>query len=111
MDNLNRRNLLKFAALAGTALAAPAFLRAQSPNNKLNIAVIGAGGKGSSDTDHCAGENIYALCDESGKTIGTGTREVCEVLLYIITRSNQLGTRPPVRPTVRTNVRAAISIG
>jgi len=56
-------------------------------------------------------ENIYALCDESGKTIGTGTREVCEVLLYIITRSNQLGTRPPVRPTVRTNVRAAISIG
>jgi hypothetical protein len=35
-------------------------------------------------------ENIYALCDEQGKTIGTGTREVCEVLLYIITKSSDL---------------------
>jgi hypothetical protein len=25
---------------------------------------------------------IYALQDENGNTIGTGTREVCEVLLY-----------------------------
>ena len=29
---------------------------------------------------------IYALQDEKGKMIGTGTREVCEVLLYIITK-------------------------
>jgi hypothetical protein len=29
---------------------------------------------------------IYALQDEKGNTIGTGTREVCEVLLYIITK-------------------------
>ncbi|MGN6552674.1 MAG: Gfo/Idh/MocA family oxidoreductase, partial [Verrucomicrobiota bacterium] len=31
--------------------------------SKLNIATIGAAGKGASDTDHCAGENIVALCD------------------------------------------------
>ncbi|HJX93895.1 MAG TPA: hypothetical protein VJ372_25590 [Pyrinomonadaceae bacterium] len=30
---------------------------------------------------------IYAIQDEKGNTIGTGTREVCEVLLYIITRA------------------------
>ena len=29
---------------------------------------------------------IYALQDEAGNMIGTGTREVCEVLLYIITK-------------------------
>ena len=29
---------------------------------------------------------IYALQDEKGNTIGTGTREVCEILLYIITK-------------------------
>ena len=29
---------------------------------------------------------IYAIQDEKGNTIGTGTREVCEVLLYIITK-------------------------
>lgn len=57
-------------------------------------------------------ENIYALCDESGQTIGTGTREVCEVLLYLITRSNHLQARklPPLRSAARTNVRAAMSI-
>ena len=33
-----------------------------------------------------ANGRIYALQDEKGNTIGTGTREVCEVLLYIITK-------------------------
>jgi hypothetical protein len=33
-----------------------------------------------------ANGQIYALQDEKGNTIGTGTREVCEVLLYIITK-------------------------
>ncbi|HET6889701.1 MAG TPA: hypothetical protein VFH31_01255 [Pyrinomonadaceae bacterium] len=56
--------------------------------------------------------NIYALQDEGGKTIGTGTREVCEVLLYIITKplspsvSGKTGVLIPQRP----NVRAAIAI-
>jgi hypothetical protein len=37
--------------------------RIKSPNEKLNIAVVGAGGKGESDTDSVASENIVALCD------------------------------------------------
>lgn len=68
--SIPRRQFLRYSAAGlGTALAAPAFLRAQSPNSKLNIAVIGAGGKGASDTDHCASENIYALCDVDGNTL------------------------------------------
>ncbi|HOE12112.1 MAG TPA: Gfo/Idh/MocA family oxidoreductase [bacterium] len=35
----------------------------RSPNEKLNIAGIGVGGKGSSDIDNCRSENIVALCD------------------------------------------------
>ena len=35
----------------------------KSPNEKLNIAAIGAGGKASSDIDGCASENIVVLCD------------------------------------------------
>ncbi len=35
----------------------------KSPNEKLNIASIGAGGKASSDIDGCSHENIVALCD------------------------------------------------
>ncbi|PWT91910.1 MAG: hypothetical protein C5B55_07305 [Blastocatellia bacterium] len=56
--------------------------------------------------------NIYALRDERGNTLGTGTREVCEVLLYIVTRVKQqesLRTRE-VRLPARENVRAAIPI-
>jgi Oxidoreductase family, NAD-binding Rossmann fold len=35
----------------------------KSPNEKLNIASIGAGGKAASDIGGCSGENIVALCD------------------------------------------------
>jgi hypothetical protein len=61
----SRRSFLKTATLATGALAfgVPTLLRGQNLNSKLNIAVIGAGGKGASDTDHCSGENIVALCD------------------------------------------------
>ena len=35
----------------------------KSPNEKLNIASIGAGGKAASDIHGCSAENIVALCD------------------------------------------------
>lgn len=38
-------------------------LHYKSPNEKLNVAAIGSGGKGASDIDACASENIVALCD------------------------------------------------
>ena len=60
-----RRDFIKTATLAGGAVVfgVPTLLRGQNLNSKLNIAVIGAGGKGAGDTDCCSGENIYALCD------------------------------------------------
>lgn len=53
---------------------------------------------------------IYALQDETGNTIGTGTREVCEVLLYIITKpaspsiSGKINVPVPQRPNVRSAI-------
>ena len=62
---VNRRDFIKTTSLATGALAfgVPTLLRGQNLNSKLNIACIGIGGKGRSDTDACAGENIVALCD------------------------------------------------
>ena len=37
--------------------------RTVSPNEKLNVAAIGAGGKGRSDIKACENENVVALCD------------------------------------------------
>ncbi|MDQ6758490.1 MAG: Gfo/Idh/MocA family oxidoreductase [Acidobacteriota bacterium] len=39
----------------------------KSPNEKLNIASIGAGGKAASDITGCETENIVALCDPDSK--------------------------------------------
>ncbi|HWB99051.1 MAG TPA: Gfo/Idh/MocA family oxidoreductase [Bryobacteraceae bacterium] len=39
----------------------------KSPNEKLNIAAVGAGGKGASDIAGCSGENIVAMADPDAK--------------------------------------------
>jgi hypothetical protein len=51
------------AAGAAGLFAAPAVLSARNVNDKLNIAVIGAGGRGRSNTNGVASENIVALSD------------------------------------------------
>jgi len=69
----NRREFLQTssAAMAGVGYwvaARPAFAASKSPNEKLNVAVIGAGGKGHSDCRNVAKtENIVALCDVDDK--------------------------------------------
>ena len=74
-SQINRRKFLYYSAIAASAAAmtAPAFAKSRrvSPNEKLNVAVVGAGGKGSSDTDDVAklGENIVALCDVDEGTL------------------------------------------
>ena len=52
---------------------------------------------------------IYVLEDEKGQVVGTGSREVCETLMYLI----DAGLAPVVdqaQPIIRNNVRAAITI-
>jgi predicted dehydrogenase len=50
-------------AAAGCSTALRPTRRGISPNEKLNIATIGVGGKGWQDLNGCSGENIVALCD------------------------------------------------
>ena len=59
----SRRTFLKTSAAAATALAAPMFIRARGANEKLNIAIIGSGGRGGANLRGVEGENIVALCD------------------------------------------------
>ncbi|MBI2498092.1 MAG: Gfo/Idh/MocA family oxidoreductase [Opitutae bacterium] len=72
---LTRRSFLKHASLAAGALAAPAFLRAQgtparSPNNRLNVAIIGVGGMGAKAVAAMRNENIVAFCDVDEERAG-----------------------------------------
>src|SRR3982074_3576752 len=74
-DRISRRYFFYGTLLAGAGPAAgfgsKPSLRAlgyKSPNEKLNIASIGAGGKAASDIRSCGQtENIVALCDVDDK--------------------------------------------
>lgn len=63
---ITRRDMLRTTAVAAGVWTTHGLLaRAQSksPNEKLNIAGIGIGGRGADDVNGVAGENIVALCD------------------------------------------------
>lgn len=71
-NRTNRRRFLQTTALAGvgvwmssTSSAAPS----RSPNEKLNIGIIGSGGRGGSNMNDVASENIAALCDVNADTL------------------------------------------
>lgn len=69
MENIpvTRRQFIKSASLMSAAtLAFPHVLRAQqgrSPNDKLNIACVGVGGRGADAVKGLMGENLVAFCD------------------------------------------------
>jgi predicted dehydrogenase len=67
-----RRDFLGGLVLAGTSLAGR-WSRAGgvSPNEKLNLACIGVGGRGASNIDALKGENIVALCDVDERRAGS----------------------------------------
>jgi predicted dehydrogenase len=60
---VSRRRFLQSSAVAASALSFPAIISAQSPNLKLNIVVIGCGGRGRHNFEQMLGENVVALCD------------------------------------------------
>jgi hypothetical protein len=71
-STVNRRDFIKTTSLVAGAIAfgAPTLLRGQNLNSKLNVACIGIGGKGRSDSDACSGEDIVALCDVDSASPG-----------------------------------------
>jgi len=52
---------------------------------------------------------IYVLEDEKGQVVGTGSREVCETLLYLI-GAGLAPVSDQSQNISRSNVRAAITI-
>jgi predicted dehydrogenase len=81
----NRRDFLKQSALAGAGfwLAGPTSPAAvRSPNEKLNVAVIGAGGRGAANTDGVKAENIVALCDVDEVNLGRAAEKHIKARKY-----------------------------
>ena len=63
---VSRRSFLKTASVGSAVTAFPHVMRSQqgkSPNNKLNVACIGVGGRGNAAVGAMKGENLVAFCD------------------------------------------------
>jgi predicted dehydrogenase len=75
-NQISRRGFLERTALAGAgaALAGPALVHARSPNEKLNVAVIGVSGRGGDNLNGVAGENVVALCDVDANSLGAAAK-------------------------------------
>lgn len=89
-SGFSRREFLQATAVTGAAtMVAPRFLRAASPNEKLNVAIIGCGGRGRANLNGVSGrqvdqktkevkytgENIVALCDVSQDNLDQAAQE------------------------------------
>jgi len=66
-SSYSRRRFLQSAAVATACTATmhgfPAIISSRSPNDKLNLVIIGAGGRGRGNMKGVSSENIIALCD------------------------------------------------
>ncbi len=73
----NRRqfNAALVGVAAGTVLA-PAWVRGQDLNSKLNIAIIGAGGRGGSNTNGLQKPEHRGAVRRGRESLGTGRQQV-----------------------------------
>jgi len=64
---ISRRRFLYYSAMAASATAFSGYAKSKprklNANDKLRIASVGGGGKGGSDIECCAGEEIVAIAD------------------------------------------------
>jgi predicted dehydrogenase len=82
---MNRRQLLKSAAAVGALALSPQIIRAgkNKPNEKLNIALIGVGGRGTAHWDSISDENVVALCDINEAQFPAATKRFPKATTYI----------------------------
>lgn len=78
---LTRRTALQAGA---TALVAPYFVPASAfgANEKLNIGVIGVGGRGAGDLQGVSTESIVALCDVDAQRLGGAAKSHPKAKMY-----------------------------
>ncbi len=100
-SSFSRRKFLQAAVAAGTAIpsAAPWLARAddlretRSPNEKLNLGVIGVAGRGGSNLRGVKGENIVILCDIDAQRLAKAAEahpkaKTCEDYRHVFDEKN-----------------------
>lgn len=88
-SSVGRREFLRQAIAAGTAMAAagslsprPVVAAPRSPNEKLNIGVVGVAAQGAYNLGNVATENIVALCDIDSQRLGAAAEKFPQAKKY-----------------------------
>jgi len=75
---VGRREFLKSTVAAGAGLLilpGGSLMGAGAPSNKMNVALIGVGGRGRAHQGAIAGENVVALCDVDSRQLATAAKK------------------------------------
>jgi predicted dehydrogenase len=76
-QNLTRRNFIRNAAISGSGLLilpSGTFASAASPNNKLNIGLVGCWGRAQAHWPFIAKESVVAMCDVNDHNMAIGMK-------------------------------------
>jgi len=80
----SRRSFLRTAAAAGAvAVGFPAVVHGQNLNEKLNLALVGVGGRGMGNWNGVHTENIVAICDVNEKNLNLGAKRAPKAEKFI----------------------------
>jgi predicted dehydrogenase len=81
----SRRDFLAGASGVAGAMAFPSVLWAKSPNEKLNLAFIGVGGRGQANLNtitSAGNDNVVAICDVNGSSLGKAKERFPQARAY-----------------------------
>ncbi|MCP4640945.1 MAG: Gfo/Idh/MocA family oxidoreductase [bacterium] len=81
---VSRRSFLRSSAVAAGAATVgfPAIVRGQNLNDKLNLAIIGTGGRGTGNFNGVMSENVTVLCDVNEKNLLASTKRAKEARTF-----------------------------
>jgi len=83
-NRVSRRQFLKSTAASGLLiLPSGSLLGANAPSNKLNVALIGAWGRGRAHHGPIATENVVALCDVDENNMAKAAEKFPKAKLYV----------------------------
>lgn len=85
IPHVSRRRFIRSSAfIAGTAvLGVPALAHGRSLNERLNIGIVGAGGRGAANTQSVSSENIVALCDIDENNLNKAAEKYPKARKYV----------------------------
>ena len=81
LGHVSRRQFVRASALGAAAISFPFVGNVLGANDRINVASVGVGGKGSSDVDNVVecGGNIVAICDVDARHLTEKAKKLVEV--------------------------------